>query len=418
MISVDFVRWRPYFIHTSGQQLAKTTTLRLALFPPRAALSLLAALLALALASGADAAVKRKATTGYKPPYAAIVIDAADGRVVHAEDADAMRHPASLTKLMTLYLVFEALDAGRLAPATALRVSAHAEAQSPTKLGLAAGDAIAVRDVILGLVTKSANDAAVVVAEALAGSEEKFAQRMTAKARRLGMTRTTYQNANGLPDPDQVTTARDQARLARALLRDFPHHYHYFATSAFTYAGVTHANHNRFMGWYEGADGFKTGFIRASGFNLVASARRGERRLIGVVMGGTSAGARDQRMGEILDAAFASRPVLPPTRRADVPAPDAPQAQGSAIVAAIVPAAANGSWGVQVGAFADAAQARRAAEQAKRLAPTPLAPGAIDLAAGFGKHALVRARLVGLSAEQARDACRALKQKKHGCIPL
>ncbi len=390
------------------------------MFPRRAVLCALVALIA--LASGAEAAPKRKpVTTGYKPPYAAIVIDAADGGVVHAENADAMRHPASLTKMMTLYLLFEALDQGLIAPSTPMKVSAHAESQSPTKLGVVAGDRVAARDVILGLVTKSANDAAVVAAEALAGSEDKFAQRMTAKARRLGMTRTTYQNASGLPDPDQVTTARDQARLGRALLRDFPQHYHFFSTPAFSYAGVTHANHNRFMGWYEGADGLKTGFIRASGFNLVASAKRAERRLIGVVMGGNSAGARDQRMGEIMDAAFASRPVSPSMRKADSPAParGAPQAQGSA-TAAFAPASAtpDGTWGVQVGAFLDATQARRAAEQAKRLAPTPLGPGAINLAAGFGKHPMVRARVVGLSAEQATGACRTLKQKKQACIPL
>src|SRR5262245_20541898 len=291
--------------------------------------------------------------------------------------------------MMTLYLLFEAIENGRVKMATPFSVSQRAADQDPTKLGLKPGDTISARDAILGLVTKSANDAAVVIAEALAGSEDRFAERMTAKARRLGMTRTTFQNASGLPDPEQETTARDMARLARALLRDFPQHYHFFSAASFSFAGVTHANHNRFMNWYDGADGLKTGFIRASGFNLVASAQRGERRLVGVGMGGTSAGARDQRMGELLDAAFMRRPALPAIRQANA-APSAPRATASngafpAAAAATPPQAAqpavSGPWGVQVGAFADAAQARQAAERARRTAPQ-LARAAIDVSPG------------------------------------
>ena len=375
--------------------------------------------LLLALAAVADAAPKRRAVPAYAPPYAALILDAADGTVLHAENADAMRHPASLTKMMTLYLLFEAIENGRIKLASPLAVSQRAADQDPTKLGLRAGDTISAREVILGLVTKSANDAAVVAAEAIGGTEERFAERMTAKARRLGMTRTTFQNASGLPDPDQVTTARDMARLARALLADFPQHYHFFSAPSFSYAGVTHANHNRFMGWYEGADGFKTGFIRASGFNLVASAVRGDRRLIGVVMGGTSAGARDQRMGEIMDAAFGQRPALPSMRKADA-APAPARAQGSVVaVAAANPAAtAAGSWGVQVGAFADPTQARAAAERARRLAPQALGRASVELAAGFGKQPLVRARLVGVSAASARSGCQTLQKHRLACFAL
>jgi len=235
---------------------------------------------------------------------AAIIMDAATGNVLYEDNADAPRYPASLTKVMTLHLLFEALDAKRITFDSRFPVSAKAAAQDPTKLGLKDGETIAVRDIILGLITKSANDAAVVAAEGLAGSESAFAAQMTEKARRLGMTSTTFRNASGLPDPQQKTTARDLAMLARATIRAFPHHYHLFDTPSFTYKGITHANHNRLNNWYPGADGLKTGYIRASGFNLITSAKRDNRRLIGVVLGGVSPGSRDQEMARLLDATF------------------------------------------------------------------------------------------------------------------
>ena len=223
-----------------------------------------------------------------------IVIDADTGQVLGQMNADAITYPASLTKMMTLYLTFEALNAGKLQLNQYLPVSAEAANKSPTKLHLLPGDSVQVQDLILGVVTRSANDAAAVLAEGMAGSEWAFAERMTQKAGQLGMTTTVYRNASGLPDPEQYTTARDVAQLALALYHDFPREYRYFATRQFYFRGNFITNHNRLLEWYEGADGIKTGYIGASGFNLAASAVRNGHRLIGVIMGGPSAGARDR----------------------------------------------------------------------------------------------------------------------------
>jgi D-alanyl-D-alanine carboxypeptidase len=201
-----------------------------------------------------------------------IVIDADTGRVLSEVNADAITYPASLTKMMTLYLIFEDLNAGRLRLEQSLPVSVEAASKSPTKLHLIPGDAVQVQDLILGVVTKSANDAAAVLAEGMAGSEAAFAERMTAKARQLGMTNTVYRNASGLPDPDQRTTARDEAQMSLALYHDFPREYRYFSTRQFYFRGRLIATHNHLLEWYEGADGIKTGYIGASGFNLAACA--------------------------------------------------------------------------------------------------------------------------------------------------
>jgi D-alanyl-D-alanine carboxypeptidase len=428
--------------------------------------ALLAALVVLMIALGsALPAWAAKARAGGKPEYSAIVIDARTGAVLHAEAPDARRYPASLTKMMTVFMILEAIDQRRLRFDTEWRVSPFAAAQSPTKLGLQAGSTITVREVVLGLVTKSANDAAVVAAENMAGSESAFAERMTQRAHKLGMSRTTFMNASGLPNPKQVTTAYDMARLSRALIHVFPHHYHLFSTSQFTYAGITHHNHNRFMEWYDGADGLKTGYVHASGFNLAASAVRNDRRLIGVVMGGRSPGGRDERMGVIMDAAFSRQvtPALPETRQARAPARQAPapapvpatatpkpelstvalrpaepaadrrspaptatrsaapaetaaKSEGPAPRATIRP-----GWAVQVGAYNDTDQARRAAEQARKLAPTALRTAAIDVqkVGGSGRDAnLLRARLSGLSAGEAREACRILQRSRRACFTI
>ncbi len=263
--------------------------------------SLVAALLLVALTGDeADARRRRKAHSSYNPPYAAIVVDANSGAVLHAANPDARRHPASLTKIMTLYLLFERLQAGKLKLDSPLKVSEHAEEQAPTKLGLEDGETIKVEDAIKGMVTRSANDAAVVVAEALAGSEEEFAKLMTHKARALGMTKTVYRNASGLPDDEQVTSARDQAILGRAIQEHFPTYYKYFQTRSFVFRGETIGNHNRLLGHVEGVDGIKTGYIRASGFNLVTSLRRDRRHIVAVVLGGSSASSRDARMRQLL----------------------------------------------------------------------------------------------------------------------
>jgi D-alanyl-D-alanine carboxypeptidase len=256
----------------------------------------------------ADARGRRKRFKGpaYNPPYAAIVVDANSGNILHAANADALRHPASLTKIMTLYLLFEQLEAGKLKPESRLEVSDHASQQAPSKLGLLPGQTLSVEDAIRALVTKSANDAAVVVAEAIGGDEETFARMMTRKARALGMARTVYNNASGLPDEDQLTTARDQATLGRAIQDRFPRYYRYFATPSFTYHGRAMRNHNKLLGRVEGIDGIKTGYTRASGFNLVSSMRRGNRHVVAVVIGGASGGARDARMRSLLEQHVAS----------------------------------------------------------------------------------------------------------------
>jgi D-alanyl-D-alanine carboxypeptidase len=236
----------------------------------------------------------------YSPPYAAIVIDANSGAVLHEANADSQRHPASLTKMMTLYLLFEQLDSGKIKLDTEMDVSAHASVQAPTKLGLKPNQTLRVEDAIKALVTKSANDAAVVIAETLADDEDQFARLMTRKARALGMTHTVYRNASGLPNDEQVTTARDQAQLGRAIQDRFPKYYRYFSTPSFTYRGHAMRNHNRLLGSVEGVDGIKTGYIGASGFNLVTSVRRGNRHLVAVVLGGRTAGARDARMRQLI----------------------------------------------------------------------------------------------------------------------
>jgi D-alanyl-D-alanine carboxypeptidase len=247
----------------------------------------------------ADARSKRKRYS-YNPPYASIVVDANSGAVLQATHADSRRYPASLTKIMTLYLLFEQLESGKLKLSSRLPVSSRAAAQPPTKLGLKPGQSIQVEDAILGLVTKSANDAAVVVAEAIGGSEPEFARMMTRRARALGMRRTTYANASGLPDSDQITTARDQALLGRAIQERFPRYYRYFATESFEFRGRTFRTHNRVMEQVDGVDGIKTGYIRASGFNLVTSMQRGRRHIVAVVIGGRSAGRRDAQMRDLL----------------------------------------------------------------------------------------------------------------------
>src|SRR6266508_5457845 len=237
----------------------------------------------------------------YRPPYAAIVVDDKSGFVLHEVSADEPRHPASLTKIMTLYLLFEQLDGGTLKLDTPLQISTRAAMQNPTKLGLKANQTIKVEDAIRGLVTKSANDAAVVVAEAIGGSEEEFAKLMTSKARALGMTGTNYVNASGLPAEEQITTARDQAVLGRAIQHRFPGYYQYFATPSFHYKGLEMHNHNALLREVNGVDGIKTGYTEASGYNLVSSVRRDEKHIVAVVLGGTSNAARDARMRQLIE---------------------------------------------------------------------------------------------------------------------
>lgn len=241
------------------------------------------------------------AAASYDPAYASIVVDANSGAVMQSSNADSPRHPASLTKIMTLYLLFERLEAGKIKLATEMPVSEHAAAQAPSKLGLKPGESIAVGTAIRAIVTKSANDVAVVVAEALAGNELDFAKQMTAKAQALGMMHTSYHNASGLPDDKQLTTARDQAILARAIQDRFPKFYHYFSTRTFTFRGKEMRNHNHLLGRIDGVDGIKTGYIHESGFNIITSVRRGNRHLVAVVFGGRTASARDARVISLIN---------------------------------------------------------------------------------------------------------------------
>jgi D-alanyl-D-alanine carboxypeptidase len=233
--------------------------------------------------------------------YAAIVVDANTGTVLFERNSREPRYPASLTKMMTLYMLFEALDSGRIDPEAQLPVTAFAASKPPSKLGLRAGQHIDVRTAILALCVRSANDVATVVAEYLGDSETRFAEMMTAKARQLGMTSTTFRNASGLPDADQRTTARDMAVLSAALRKRFPQHYHYFSNREFSYAGKVIRGHNDLLGRVDGVDGLKTGYIRASGFNLATSAGRGGRRIVAVVMGGETVRTRNAHMEELIE---------------------------------------------------------------------------------------------------------------------
>lgn len=309
-------------------------------------------------------AVKHVKVERYSPPYAAIVVDANTGAVLHSDNGDSPRHPASLAKIMTLYLLFERMEAGKVSPQTELPVSSHAAVQPPSKLALRPGETITVENAIRALVTKSANDVAVVVAEAIGGSEDEFARMMTRKARELGMKGTTYYNASGLPNEDQITTARDQALLGRAIQERFPRYYRYFQTSSFAFRGRAMRNHNKLLGSVEGVDGIKTGYTNASGFNLVTSMKRGGRHVVAAVFGGRSGNARDARMRELVGRyiqiasiektatvlAAAKMPAAP-EKVVGEPMQIAPAAQAAAAVqAASLPAPAQAQAAIQAAA--------------------------------------------------------------------
>ena len=270
------------------------------------ALGLSALLAATALGSTADARGRHRhhqeaAAEEYSPSTASIVVDANSGAVMQATNADSPRHPASLTKIMTLYLLFERLEAGKIKLSSEMPVSPHAAAQAPSKLELKPGQTVDVETAIRAIVTKSANDVAVVVAEAIGGTEEDFARLMTQKAHALGMVHTNYHNASGLPDELQMTTARDQALLGRAIQDRFPKYYQYFSTRTFTFRGKQMRNHNHLLGAVTGVDGIKTGYIRESGFNIITSVRRTGRHIVAVVFGGRTAEARDARMRSLIE---------------------------------------------------------------------------------------------------------------------
>jgi len=365
-----------------------------------------------------------------------IVVDGETGTTLAERNADLQNYPASLTKMMTLYLLFEAIEQGKVKVDQHFTVSRWASVQAPSKLGLMEGQSIPVRDLILGIVTKSANDAAVTVAENLAGNEPAFAERMTQKARALGMSHSIYRNASGLPNPGQLTTARDLARLALALYRDFPKQYAYFATEEFTFNGITHTNHNHLMQAFEGMDGIKTGYIRASGFNLAASAVRDNRRLIGIVMGGQTAHARDLEMAHLLNVAFAGKTAAPPVLTADtdedVDQTSLPRRAANTLAqlspvgraeAATAPRLRHARqepaerWSIQVGAFAQQTAAEKAGATA--LARLGAARGrAVQVLAPGQSDRYFRARIVSFSEREAEKACRSLHKKHLQCAVI
>ncbi len=351
------------------------------------------ALIAAAFAAPTDAEAK----------YASYVIDADTGEVLHGLNQDTRNYPASLTKMMTLYLMFDRLERKQWTLDTRLKVSSRAARQPASKLGLRAGSTIRVEDAVLALIVKSANDVATAVSENISGKERSFALKMTAKARSLGMARTTFRNASGLPHRGQLSTAKDMSVLARALLRDFPQFYHYFAKRSFRFQGKTYRSHNKLLKTYQGMDGLKTGYIRASGFNLAASATRDGRRIIGIVFGGRSSKQRNRHMAKLLDKGFnkltpaAAAPLIAkkPTRTA----PSAKQRPGKTV------------WAVQVGAFSRIDQARAAAVRAQKVAPSYLRHGQIKIVPLRKKSGqkLHRARIVGISKRDAIRTCRVLK---------
>lgn len=370
--------------------------------------------------------------------YAAIVVDADTGKVLHEANADTRNHPASLTKMMTLYMLFEAVEQGRMTMDSKLKVSKRASAMAPSKLGLAPGSTITVRDAIQALITKSANDVAAVVAENLGGTESRFSQQMTTKARGFGMLRTTFKNASGLPNKSQISSARDLAILSRRLMTDYPQHYHYFGIESFIYRGQEIRTHNNLLKNYEGADGLKTGYTAASGFNLATSATRDGKRLIGVVMGGTTARARDAHMANLLDNGFArlngqpelliAAPMLddmPPLGAGEQVAvgdiddstfpgaPATPKKMSKARRAEL-----SRTWGIQVGAYGSQQRALEQATLALTRVMTlyPRADVLVQPTRDSQGRTLYRAQVVGLEQEDVRMACQVADVKtKAGC---
>jgi D-alanyl-D-alanine carboxypeptidase len=341
--------------------------------------------------------------------YASIVIDVETGEVLYSRNADTRNYPASLTKMMTLYLTFEALESGSLRLDQPLKVSRRAAGQAPSKLGLAAGSTISVEDAILALVTKSANDIATVLAEALGGTEWEFAVMMTEKARALGMANTSFKNASGLPNRKQLSSARDMGNLAIALMQKFPSYYHYFSVTEFRFNGKTYKNHNNLLANYPGTDGLKTGYIAASGFNVAVSVTREGHRLIGVVFGGKTAKSRDTHMAELLDKSFARLDE----RRL--------YAEGDDVEVQLVVASmtTGDPWGIQIGAYSTVAAATRALDLAERHLNASLAGAAAALMPieANGKT-LIRARYLGMNEDTAEAACDRLSGSDLPCAVI
>jgi D-alanyl-D-alanine carboxypeptidase len=412
-------------------------------------------------------AAKKRSRSAAPSMAAAIVIDMNAGTVLYAKEADTQRYPASLTKVMTLYVLFGYLRAGKITTETELEVTPHAASQSPTKLGLKPGTTIKTSEAIKALVTHSANDAAATIAENIGGTEENFVRMMTQTARSIGMKNTTFRNASGLPNTEQVTTARDMAILAVHMIRDYPEYYGVFATKNFTYRGRNYRNHNKLLLNYRGTDGIKTGYTRASGFNLTASVKRDDKHLIAVVMGGRTGAGRDAAMRSLLDKNFPAASTKTPAQKSLVASlveaisPPAPPkkpafALASASMPALKPAAAatpreegdidgpgdvtpvsltapaskisakaakrsryEGSYHVQVGAYTSQPEADNRLGMVQQRA-AKLLDGHLPFTATFVKDETewYRARFAGFSKGDAQSTCEALKELSLDCVVM
>ena len=375
-----------------------------------------------------------------EPKYAAIVMDAATGEVLYDKRADSPRYPASVTKVMTLYLTFEQLAAGKMQLDDPVMISPRAAAQPPTKMGLRPGETISVRDAMAALATKSANDVAVALAEKIAGSESRFAALMTLRASELGMRNTHFANASGLPDSRQISSARDLAVLSRAIMRDYPQYYSLFSTQQFAYRGQLIGNHNRLLGKVPGVDGIKTGFTNASGYNIAVSGVQDGRRLITVVLGGSSSRTRDANAEQLLltgfdvarrrdrgerielASAFEAPRMSPYVTRSIAQGDrdernlvtlvrEKPKTQAAA-AAVTKPKRPAGEWTVQVGAFKTKKEANQQLSLvARRFDHFDAGKKDADKSGDF-----YRARFEGLSEKQAKDGCKAVKAKKMPCM--
>ena len=369
--------------------------------------------------------------------YASFIINENTKRIYHNANADTRNYPASLTKIMTLYLVFDALKSKKISMNSKFKVSKRATRQHPSKLNLSAGSNITVKNAILALVTKSANDVATVIAENLGKSERNFARLMTRKAKKLGMTRTTFRNASGLPNRGQLSTARDMATLGIAIRKNHPKFFKLFKTKSFIYKGIKYTNHNNLLGSYSGTDGIKTGYTNASGFNLVASVERNGQRIIGVVFGGKKARSRDKHMVTLLNKYFKtslSKPLVRIAKPSELPKirPKIVMAEKNIknfkippkITNNIIPNNVEEDWFIQIGAFKNRLNAHKAARNARNIVPEQLG----NLPASLSKitksstnnnlQYLWRVRFVELAENQARSVCAELWTSGLSCIPL
>ena len=369
--------------------------------------------------------------------YASFIINENTKRIYHNANADTRNYPASLTKIMTLYLVFDALKSKKISMSSKFKVSKRATRQPPSKLNLSAGSNITVKNAILALVTKSANDVATVIAENLGKSERNFARLMTRKAKKLGMTRTTFRNASGLPNRGQLSTARDMATLGIAIRKNHPKFFKLFKTKSFIYKGIKYTNHNNLLGSYSGTDGIKTGYTNASGFNLVASVERNGQRIIGVVFGGKKARSRDKHMVTLLNKYFKttlSKPLVRIAKPSELPKtrPKIVLAEKNIknfriprkIINNIIPNNIEEDWFIQIGAFKNRLNAHKAARNARNVVPEQLG----NLPASLSKitksstnnnlQYLWRVRFVELAENQARSVCAELWTSGLSCIPL